>query len=179
MIRGTLRLLRRLRRSRAGIAAVEFALVMPVLMTLYLVGNVLSDAIACNRKVTTTARTIADLSSRYISLSSSDVTTILAASTQVMAPYSAANASLAVSEVQVTGSTTATVVWTRTQNGTARAAGATIAIPANLAAVGSYLIVGEVSYPYNPGISWGVFNGFTLADTSIMVPRASDQVPLN
>ncbi|MEA1078891.1 hypothetical protein U8M15_28770, partial [Klebsiella pneumoniae] len=75
--------------------------VMPVLMTLYLVGNVLSDAIACNRKVTTTARTIADLTSRFVSVRSSDVSTILAASTQVMAPYNAASASLAVSEVQV------------------------------------------------------------------------------
>ena len=179
MGRRVLRPLRQLGHSRSGMAAVEFALVMPVLLTLYLVGNVLSDAIACNRKVTTTARTIADLTSRFVSVQTTDVDTILAASTQVLAPYSAASASLAVSEVRITGTTTASVVWTRTQNGTARTAGSTIAIPANLAAVGSYLIVGEVSYPYNPGISWGGFNGFTLADTSIMVPRASDQVPLS
>lgn len=177
-IRALARQLGRLHQSRSGMAAVEFALVMPVLMTLYLVGNVMSDAISCNRKVTTTARTIADLASRYVSLTTVDADAILAASTQVLAPYNAAQGSFAMSEVRVATSTTATVVWSRTRNGTARTNGSTITIPANLAAVGSYLIVGEVSYPYTAGIGWGGFNGVTLADTSIMVPRASDQVPL-
>lgn len=163
----------------AGITAVEFALVSPMLLSLFLVGMALSDGIACNRKVTTAARSVADLTARYSSVTTSDVSTILAASSQIMAPYDAANAAIRVSEIKVTGTTSGTVVWSRAQNGTALATNATVTVPSGMAATGSYMILGEVSFAYTPLFTWGSARAMTLSDSVYMSPRLSDQVPLS
>ena len=92
-----------LRRDRSGNALVEFAVAFPVLIALYVGSFVLSDAIACNRKVTITARALTDLATRYQSLTQNDATTILNASAQVMSPYAPANAFIVLSEIKVTG----------------------------------------------------------------------------
>lgn len=170
--------LRALLRSVSGIAAVEFAFVAPVLLSLYLVGNTLSDAIACNRKVTSTARAVADMTTRFAAVTTADVQTVLDASSQIMLPYNVNNGAVVVSEIKVTSASQAIVVWSRTRNGTALTTGATITIPSNMAAVDTYLIVGTVSYPYVPVISWGNVGTINMADTIYMSPRLSEQVPL-
>lgn len=43
-------------RDRRGVAMVEFALILPVMLVLYLGGAQLQDGIACNRKVTIATR---------------------------------------------------------------------------------------------------------------------------
>ncbi len=162
----------------SGISAVEFALVMPIFLLLFMVGLVMSDAIACNRKVTTTAKSIADLTSRFSSVDSNEVNTILGASAQVLSPYKASLATLRLSEVKVTGTTTSTVQWSQAANGTALAANAVVTIPTGMAAIGSYLIMGEVTYNYTPLVAYGLAQPMTLADRVFMSPRMSDQVPL-
>ncbi len=166
-------------RDRAGMAAVEFALLLPILLALFMVGLALSDGIACNRKVTSTAKSVADLTTRYASVTSSDVTTILAASAQILVPYDATRATVRVSEVLVTGGTSSTVVWSRASNGTALAANAAVPIPSGMAATGSYLILGEVSYAYTPLFTYGAAQPMTLYDRVFMSPRMSDSVPLS
>ena len=166
-------------RDRVGMAAVEFALLLPILLAMFVVGLALSDGIACNRKVTTTAKSVADLTARYASVTTSDVTTILAASTQILAPYDATRATVRVSEVLVTGSTSSTVVWSRARNGTPLAANLAVTIPSGMAATGSYLILGEVSYAYVPLFTYGAAQPITLYDSVFMSPRMSDSVPLS
>lgn len=168
-----------LRRDLAGMAAVEFALLLPLLLGLFIVGMALSDGIACNRKVTTTAKSVADLTARYASVTTADVSTILAASTQILAPYNASLATIRVSEVLVTGSTSSTVVWSRASNGTALTANSVVAIPSGMAATGSYLVMGEVSYAYTPLFTYGAAQPMTLYDRVFMSPRMSDSVPLS
>lgn len=168
-----------LRRDTAGMAAVEFALLLPLLLALFIVGMALSDGIACNRKVTTTAKSVADLTARYASVTTADVTTILAASTQILTPYNANLATVRVSEVKVTGSTSSTVVWSRASNGTALAANTVVTIPSGMSATDSYLIMGEVSYAYTPLFTYGAAQPMTLYDRVFMSPRMSDSVPLS
>jgi Flp pilus assembly protein TadG len=112
-------------RARAALALVEFAIAVPVLITLYLGAFVLSDEISCSRKVTVTARTVTDLTTRYASMTSTQLATIMASSAQVLAPYPVNKASVRVTELLVTGSTSAQVVWSQ-----ANAASGTATIPA-------------------------------------------------
>src|ERR1700692_1888012 len=50
--------------DRRGLSAVEFALLLPLMLTLYLGGVEVSNGVAADRKVAITARTVADLASR-------------------------------------------------------------------------------------------------------------------
>lgn len=169
--------LSRLWRCTRGLALVEFAMVVPVLLSLYLGGYVVLDALTCNRKVTLAARSIADLTSRYSSVSASDLTTISGSATQIMWPYGASSSiSVRVSQVLVTSTTKATVVWSQGQNMTARTAGASMTIPTSLAANGSYLILGEVAYTYTPPVTFRSFGLMALNQSIYMVPRISTSV---
>ena len=55
------RRLRRLIGDERGVSAVEFALLLPLMLTLYLGAVEVSQGIGADRKVTLTARTIGDL----------------------------------------------------------------------------------------------------------------------
>ena len=68
------RRLRRLIGDERGVSAVEFAMLLPLMLTLYLGAVEVSQGIGADRKVTLTARTIADLVSQVSSIGNSDMT---------------------------------------------------------------------------------------------------------
>ena len=100
-------------------SAVEFALLLPVMMTLYLGSVEASQGIATNRKVTLTAHALADLASQYTDITNADMSNILAAGSAIIAPYSASNLQEVVSELSINAQGQASVVWSDTLNGTA------------------------------------------------------------
>ena len=79
--------LARLRGDQDGVSSVEFAMLLPLMLTLYLGAVEISQAVGIDRKVTLTSRTLADLTSQVSSLSSSDMSNVLNASSAVIAPY--------------------------------------------------------------------------------------------
>lgn len=121
------RTLRALAADRTGAPVVEFALVLPILLTAYLGSYVALDAISCSRKVSIAANQVTDITSRYMSVTSGDLDSIMAASTQIMQPYNASSATIRLSQVQVCASgykgksgIVARVVWSQARNGTPR-----------------------------------------------------------
>jgi len=50
-------------RSRTGVSAVEFAIILPVMLLLYIGGVELGDGLAIQFKATLAARTVTDLAS--------------------------------------------------------------------------------------------------------------------
>lgn len=56
--------LKRFGLARDGVSAVEFALILPFMLTLYLGGAELGDGFAMQFKATLAARTVADLTSQ-------------------------------------------------------------------------------------------------------------------
>src|SRR5687767_11369341 len=76
-----------LRRDQRGVSAVEFAMILPLMVTLYLGAVEVSQGVAINRKVTLTARTVADLASQASSIATGDMTNLLNASAAVISPY--------------------------------------------------------------------------------------------
>ena len=137
-------------RERRGVAAIEGALLLPVMLTLYLGIAELSQGIAAHRKVTLTAHTLADLTTQYTDVNNADMSNILNAASAIMAPYAVANLQAVVSELSVNAQGQATVVWSDTLNGTARTVGQVVSIPASFAVPNTFLVLAEVQYNYNP-----------------------------
>ncbi len=127
-----------------SVAAVEFAILLPMMLTLYLGSVEVSTGAAVNRKVTLTTRTLADLTSQYTDVTNADISNILNASSDIMAPYPVSGQSAVVSELTLDANGKATVVWSDTLNGTARSVGQTVTIPPGLAVPNTYLILAEV-----------------------------------
>src|SRR5882672_12765002 len=97
----TQRSVRRLLADKRGVSAVEFAMLLPLMVTLYLGGTEVSQAVAIDRKVTLIARTLGDLVAQATTISNSDMTNILAATTSVITPYQDSKLKITVSSVVV------------------------------------------------------------------------------
>jgi hypothetical protein len=102
---------------------------------------------------------------------------ILGATTAVLAPYSSAPAGVTVSQIAIDKNGNATISWSNTQGGTARAVGSTITVPTALAVKNSYLVFGEVSYTYTPLFGYfGSGTAISLSDNLYVIPRSSSSI---
>jgi Flp pilus assembly protein TadG len=167
---------RRISHDERGASVVEFALLLPLMVTLYLGTVEVSQGIAIDRKLTLTARTVADLVSQVSTINDAGMNDIMAASTAVMYPYSTNTLKVTVTSVKIDSNSKATVDWSDSFNGTPRAKGSTVTVPAALVVPNSWLIWSEVEYLYTPTIGYVLTGSLTFKDQLYMAPRISSSV---
>jgi len=171
--------LHRFLRDKRGVSAVEFAMLLPLMVTLYIGGVEVSQAIAVDRKVTLVARTLGDLVAQSTSVNAADMTNILNAASTVVQPYSDSLIKITVSRVDIDNAGAAKVVWSKTKNGTARAVDSNVTLPAALNTANTSLIWAESEYGYTPTIGYVITGTMNLKDQIYMRPRLSDTVACN
>ncbi|GAB1718004.1 MAG: TadE-like protein [Nitrobacter sp.] len=170
-----------LRSDARGLAATEFAMIVPLMLVMFLGTVEVSTGVAIDRKVTLVARTLSDLTSQSKAVGDTDIANFFAASYGIMWPYPSAPVRATISELYIDPATSvARVQWSK---GTApRDPGTPVDIPSGLIGKdssektlpGQYLIFSEVSYLYQPGIGYVVSKaGVTLSDTTYTRPRQS------
>ncbi len=168
-------LLARFARARRGLAAIEFALVLPFMAVMYLGTFEIVQGISVQRQLTLTSSTLANIVTQYSNVSASgDWPSIYTAAATVLTPYSTANAGVTISVVKITAPGSATVQWSLPgYNGTARATGQVIAVPTTLGSAGTELVLGEATYKYTPLIDLLNIGIIRLYSSVYMLPRNS------
>ena len=157
-----------------GVSAVEFALVLPLMLTLFLGGAEVAQAISASRKVTLVSRTVADLASQYSTISEANMTNLLNASAAVISPFSSSALSVTVSQVKIDANGNASIDWSKTRNGTVRSGSVTL--PEALKVPNTWLIWSEADYSYTPAIGYVMTGTLQLRDQMYMRPRLSPSV---
>jgi Flp pilus assembly protein TadG len=156
----------------SGIAATEFAMVVPVMLILFFGTDEFASGIAVNRKVTLMARTLSDLTSQNIAVTDAQLTNFFNASAAIMTPYSKAPVKSTITELYVDPATKAArVQWSK--GDAPRTAGTTVAIPTALQIGDTYLIYSEISYNFVPTVGYVLKNSITLSDFTFTRPRQS------
>ncbi len=188
------RSIRDLRVDRSGIAATEFAMIVPVMLVGFLGTVEFCSAVAVDRKVTLVARTLSDLTSQAsVPINDSYLQNIFTASVAIVQPYDPSPTLSTISEVYVDSTKTATVQWSKaatiasganqaTLTTSARKAGdvVTSVVPSGLLVAKTYLIFSEVSYLYKPTIGYVMSKGgVNLSDVSYTRPRQLTCVTYN
>lgn len=107
--------IRKLMKARDGLAAIEFALITPVMVTLLLGTIELCNALECHQKVTMMASSAADLVAQASKVSNSDMSDIFNAASAIVAPFSINNLTIVISSVQSDGTGNGTVAWSQGQ----------------------------------------------------------------
>lgn len=152
------RSLRRFGRDRRAMAAVEFALIAPVMFLLYLGGTDLTQALAIDRKVSLAARVAADLIARQSTQTLTDATlaSICQGTVAMIAPHDRTKMTVVVSSIATDTSGVSKVAWSRkfaggdcTAGASGTSTGSVVSMPAGITVNGSTLIMGETSYDYN------------------------------
>lgn len=165
--------LRAWRRDERGLSAVEFALILPIMITLYIGVVEFSHALTIDRRVTAVASAAADLVAQSEEVSDSDLLDIFTAASSVMLPYSAVPISIVLTSVVADEDNETTVDWSSAHNGTAHAENSDFALPDGLTQPFSSVIVAEVSYTYDPPVGQFLTGGVNLTDTFYLRPRRS------
>ena len=174
-----------------GLAAIELALILPIalmLMSLVIFGG---QAYGVQRRVTMAATTVANIFAQANNVNTSTITAaelnqILAYPSLILYPYNGSSAATVVSQLLVTvnsnGTATGTVqISCASANATVRPKNQQVSVDPSIAAAFSsssnnYVVLGEVSYPFQAtGIYYSV-GSITLHDSIIMIPRVASPI---
>jgi Flp pilus assembly protein TadG len=179
-------------RDQSGIAATEFAVIVPVMLVMFFGTVEFSSAVAVNRKVTLVARTLSDLTSQsppatttqtYSTVDDNYLQNVFTASIAIVQPYSATPTKGQVSEIYIDTNKVATIKWSKaatigsgatsaTLANSTRNAGDVVTVPPDLSTANTYVIFSEVSYLYTPTVGYVMnYSGVTLTDTAYTRPR--------
>ncbi|MBL8558968.1 MAG: pilus assembly protein [Hyphomonadaceae bacterium] len=172
--------LKRALRDKRGLAALEFALMAPM-MVLILFGSIeLTELMATNRRAENTTASLADVVSRDTVITNAELTDLWAAAGALMYPNTATPMQMRISSVQVQTATEARVLWSDGYGGYApRAAGSTFSLPSGMMVPGTSVVVAETSYRYNPPIGVFLDLAFDLKHVEYRRPRIADPVTRN
>lgn len=176
--------------STRGVAAVEFAMILPVLLLLLLATFDAGTAIAVYVKVRSAAYSLAAITNQYgtgnNAISTTTMTAITGATGAVLAPYSSTPTVVIISQIEATSASVAVVSWSYAVNGTALTQGANYSsLPSNFAANSCggtypcYVIFAQVSYTYTPAFGAFLTGPITLSDSLYVTPRSSVCVQYN
>jgi Flp pilus assembly protein TadG len=159
--------------AKQGVAAVEFALILPILVVILLATFDGGRAIAAYMKMRAATYALASITNQYSTIQLVDMTSILGATSVVMAPYSSGTPAVKISQVKINNSGVSTIEWSAAQGTTARSAGSSISPPSAMIVNSSYLILAEVSYTYVPVFGFfGSSTGITFTDSLYVTPRS-------
>lgn len=166
-----------------GVVAMEFALILPVLLLMFFATLELATAFDCRTRVTDAAASTADLIAQRSTVSATDLSNILCATKAVILPYSTSGTiklvvtSVACSNFSSSSNacTAKAVAWSRyTSNTTARTAvPADTTLPLTMfTASGAGVVMTELSYTYTPPLTHFLTGPITMSWTAYSIPRS-------
>ena len=168
-----------LRRDRRGVSAVEFALILPLMVTLFLATVETTQGLQADRKVSLAARTLSDLSSQATVISDTDMSNIMDATADIIAPFAMTQAQVVVTGIQTDILGVSRVVWSDARNTTRYTCGQTMTVPTELKPlIGTtgFLVLAEVKYYYTPTVAYLISGTVTLSDRLYTRPRIGETV---
>jgi Flp pilus assembly protein TadG len=187
---GGRQLLKRFRNDKTGAAAIEFAFIAPLLITMYLGTMEISQGIEINKKVARSAGVIGDILGQNDDVNKNQLKDIMAIGKAMLQPYNRSEPTITISMISIDNDEVATVNWSRRGVGTTYsqpfAPGSPTTVPANLKIANTYLIRVQTQLEYLPITSWsvqknkgsgaGAYAAIDMSEMYHLRPRVQDTV---
>jgi Flp pilus assembly protein TadG len=174
-------------RGTSATAAIEFAMVLPVMLIAYLGTVEVGGGVTADRKLSNLSLTLANLTARAAAaLQDSDMNGIFNAAASILAPYDSTQAGMVVTSIVFDNANPPNgyVVWSSatgpgatamTPSCTAKVS-ATL-VPNNIRTANGSVILAQATFPYKPAVGYVVTGTITLNESNFMVPRNLTSVP--
>ena len=187
-ISGIAQKLRAFGRHKDGAAAVEFALVVPIMLTLYFGTMEFSQAIEVNKKAGRASSLVADLVAQQAVISQSEIIAIAKIAAATLQPYNRDEPIVEVVGIQITDTATpkALVAWSQRVTGGSGssflAVGTEISIPGELKIRNSFLVRGGLTVDYFPITTYTTNTstkgrkGIAMGENYYLRPRTSPTI---
>ena len=168
--------------SRDAIAAVEFALVVPSMLVLYMGTIEISQVITVDRKMSAMAGSLGDLVAQSNEqIETGDLMDYFQAVGLIMAPYSTDNLKQLITMVYVDNDGNASVDWSVGYNGADEiAANTPYTLPIEITSIAhdSYVVVSETQLQYQPWGGYVIEASFNLYKQFFHFPRFGAAIDL-
>ncbi|KQT53856.1 MULTISPECIES: TadE/TadG family type IV pilus assembly protein [unclassified Aureimonas] len=172
------RLVRRFARDRRAMGAVEFAMVTPFLLTLYLGGSQLSMALTIDRKVDNAAATINDLITQSNTTNTASIAGLMNVAKSILTPYDLAPLRTRITQVKIDDKGIAKVDWDYPTGGLPKLAkGSIFKLPTDFSSFPDrYLVVAQTSYTYTPVAGYFITGSIQMGGTTYLNPRNGTRI---
>ncbi|MFN3312795.1 MAG: TadE/TadG family type IV pilus assembly protein [Hyphomonas sp.] len=168
--------LQRWAREQRGVSAVEFAIIAPLLIFIYLSCVEVTLMMRADRRVTATASTLGDLTARLGSVTNDDLTELYDAAVIMMQPYAASQTRMRITSVVDDGNGEKRVGWSEGHNMVARTPGALIDVPDGIVQQPGSVILTEVEFYYSSNIGFFLKSDVKLSDRFYLRPRRVQKI---
>jgi Flp pilus assembly protein TadG len=174
--------IRAFRGDRRGVGAVEFALVAPVLIILYIGSLEISVAMSVNKKIARASSTVADLVTQQSSVDKTFLATMVNVTQSVISPFKTTGLGVKITGITIDAAGKATVAWSWKQGGSEPyAKKSAVTIPSQLQIPSTFLIRSEVQMDYElllvmPGLSDMKSKQITMSKTYHLRQRIGDPI---
>lgn len=161
-----------------GTAAMEAAMIFPVLLTLMLGVFDLGGGILAAQKVITASQISADLIGRHEFVSDADIDEAVEAAGLSMAPYTnAAGVGIDIVSIEFAEDDNIDILWRRTQNMTPNATA--VNSTAGLGVEGNGIVAVTVEYTFVPLFVGFLFDEINMREVAFVRGRKSPTIPMN
>lgn len=155
----TLRAVPRFQVENRGVAAIEFALLVPLMIAIFVLTLEFAQAIDTSRKLARMTSQIGDLIAQDVDMTPAKLQSIVKIGEATMQPYQRSQPAIRITSIDVTGTKSeATVAWSKCYYSCAALPasikGAKVPLADTLKISGLYLIRVETSLAYQPMIAW-------------------------
>jgi len=159
-------------KDRSGASAIEFAFLMPILISVYLSSFEITNAYTVAAKVMKAASTVADVVAREDAVTKSKLSDMIEAAEATVAPSSTTGMGLKVTGITIDSAGNASVLWSWNQDGGAPySVGASVDVPTDMRTPSSFLVHAEVSLPYTILLYLTSAAGLDKKTSSITISR--------
>ncbi len=176
--------------DRSGAAAIEFAFIAPLLITMYLGTMEISQGVEINKKVARSSGVIGDIVGQNADLTKEELKDLIAIGKAMLQPYNRSEPTITISAISIDAANAATIAWSRRGVGTTYSmpfpVGSATSVPANLQIPDTFLIRVETKLEYLPITSWsiqknkgsgaGAYAAIDMSETYHLRPRVEDSV---
>jgi Flp pilus assembly protein TadG len=172
--------LRRFAAAKNGVAALEFAIIAPLLMVPLLLGSVdLIDVMGANKRAQNATASLADVVARDTSVSDQEISGIWDGLELLMYPNDSGTMEIRITSVSIEDATTARVVWSEGHGGmSARQAGTTVSgLDSRMLVPGTSLIMAESVYKYDAPLGFLFQSQVRMTHNAYRRSRLVDPIP--
>jgi Flp pilus assembly protein TadG len=160
-----------------GAAAVEFALLLPLLVLIYFGVVEVTQGAMAEQRVAHTASAIGDLVAQSSSITSAEVADIFTVGDAIMSPYPTSGLQMRVSSLTADKNGNVTVAWSQATGMTALSKGATVSsLATNVVNANESVVMGETKYSYQSVFGVVLPQPIVFNETYYLHPRLSTQV---
>ncbi|GAA0629903.1 pilus assembly protein [Brevundimonas kwangchunensis] len=166
---------RRLAGDERGVSAVEFALLAPVLVAIYMGLSEFCQGYMAQKRMGHVTSMVADLVAQEETVSRSNLDDIFMISGLIMKPFPTTPLQQRISGVTMTGGV-ARVAWSRGKGVAARTVNSTVTVPAGILENGQSVVMSEATYDYDSPADYLMPAITRFSHTYYLRPRTVDAI---